>query len=407
MRFPIFRSRGPRILSQTKSTGFSFTNTARVRGTLTRNALKAALAQLARRHPILVAHVIRQAEDYFFTDERARPIILQIVKRRSLETWVGEANKAMPLRTNFAKGPLCRCIWVRGTDEHELILVLDHLTVDGRSAVTVLKDLLSFIAEPDREPEPLEPVRLAELFPDAAKKAIEELLALPPNDAPQTPWFAQPSKRPRTIVPVSLSQDETRTLIERCRHHGVTVQAALLAAYLKPFAERDPNRPLRKAEVPLDMRSALTRSIGDVCANCIGLTLVEVDCGPADLWEVARSAKKSLDAVDLNDQFTRIPLIFSAVEKLPQPPTLAWEYDVSVSNVGRAGIPERYGDLELVQVFGPTFNVMKDDHKVLGVTTASGRLSGTYTSRDADAGEMERRGTELLWGMIGAPARLR
>ena len=400
MRFPIFRSRGPRLLSQTTSTGFSFTCTARVKGTLARESLQAALIKLARRHPMLAARLAVEGGDYFFTDEGALPIILEEVVRLSPDTWIDQADQSMPLRTNFATGPLCRCVWVRGTGEHELVMVHDHGSVDGRSAVTVLKDLLTFAAEPERQPETLEPVRLAERFPETALRAIADLMALPPNDAPQTPWLSEPSVRPRTIVPVSLSSEETSALVERCRHHGVTVQAALLAAYLKPFAEREPGRPLRKAEVPLDMRGALTSSIGETCANCIGLALVEVDCASSDLWQVARGAKRSLDAIDLSEQFLNIPLIFSAVDRLPQPRTLTWEYDLSVSNVGRAGIPDRYGGLELVQIFGPTFNVTKDDHKVLGVTTAGGRLSGTYTSRDADADALERRGTELLRTMI-------
>lgn len=402
MRLSIFRSRGPRLTSPPTGPSFTFTNAARIRGQLTRESLESALVRLARRHPVLAARVVREGDDYVMTDQGSLPIGLEIVDRLSDTTWTREVDRVLRFLTDYSTGPLCRCLWVRGTSEHELILLHDHNTMDGRSGLLVLKDMLSLVADASLVLESVEPLRVNDALPDFAVKRIAELMALPPIESNRESWKYEPSAHPRAILPVNLSAEETLALAEQCRRHGVSVQAALCAAYLKPFAEREPGRPVRTAEVPIDLRDRLKASAGDRCGNCIGLVFVEVDCGPSDLWAVARSAKAGLDAIDKDAQLTLPPLIYYLVEKLPQPMHLAWEYDLSISNVGRAGIPDRYGELELVQVFGPTFNVGKDNHKVLGVTTASGRLSGTYTSCDPDAPELARRGTELLRGLLGS-----
>ncbi len=400
MRVPLFRSRGPWLLSPPTMPSFSFTNAARVRGTITREALESALARLGRRHPVLAARVVHEGEDYFLTDEGSLPIALDVVDRVSAATWMAAVDTTLQVHTAFATGPLCRCVWVRGTDEHELILLYDHGTNDGRSGVVVIRDLLAFLADPALTAEPLEPLRINDALPDFALQRLDELMALPPIESARESWRFEPSTRPRAILPVSLSSEETEALAAQCRRHGVSVQAALCAAYLKPFAEREPDKPVRTAEVPIDLRSSLKQNAEDRLANCIGLVFVEVDCGLDDLWDVARSAKRALDAIDKDAQLTQPPMIYYLVEKLPQPMHLAWEYDLSISNVGRTGIPERYGELELVQIFGPTFNVGKDGHKVLGLTTTSGRLSGTYTSCDPEAPELARRGMELLRAML-------
>ena len=132
----------------------------------------------------------------------------------------------------------------------------------------------------------------------------------------------------------------------------------------------------------------------------ISLVYSKVDCTPGkDRWEAAREVGKSLTGVP-DEQLFSIPIVMLHVAEHPlSVPVVGFDYDLSISNLGRVNIPEQYGDLTLESIYAPTMNVSGPTHRIVGVTTFGGRMRCTFTSRDPAAPKLVRRSLEILAAM--------
>jgi NRPS condensation-like uncharacterized protein len=213
-----------------------------------------------------------------------------------------------------------------------------------------------------------------------------------PDDAADTPL---------RVLPFALDETETSTLVSSCRAEGVTVQAALCAAFALPFAERHPDAPVRRIESPINIRARLLRPVEEVYGNYISLIYSDVDCAPGrDAWDIARQASQSLAAVTDEQLFT-IPIVMMAVADRPLSiPVVNFNYDISISNLGQISIPTQYGQLHLESIYAPTMNVSLPNHRILGVTTFGGRMRCTFTSRDPEAPQIVQRAREIMAAMV-------
>lgn len=400
MRYPIPARRGRRMFDGPKFS-LNFTTTVHLRGPLTLSRLENALVRLGQRYPLLVARIGTDEENnFYFTDDNIPPVPVRVVERETADTWVQEVMRELPIVFNFQTGPLYRCIWVRGQDDtNDLVLVSEHMTADGRSAIYALRDLLTLLADPTLELAPVLPVPLANLVsPDILQKAAA---SVSPDAPPPPPWTPNFASAPQRILPFSLTETETAALRARSRAEGVTIQAALCAAFLTPFAERQPDVPMRVAEVPVDLRPYLSQPAANLYGSYLGLAMVTVDCHTgSSLWDIARHAQTSIRAALGPDLFLQPPVVYQFIERPISAKFISHDYDLSISNVGQLDIPAVYGDLQVESVHTPTFNVHADGHRVLGVATCSGKLCGTYTSCDPEAPVLAERGLELLKQMI-------
>lgn len=403
MRFPIPARRAARLLADSP-VSFNFTVTAHIRGPLVREQLENALLRLCVRHPLMGSHVlVTEDGQSFLTDEGAAAPQVRVIPRLSGDTWVAVVDQELLIRPDYRTGPLFRCVWVRGDGESDLILVIDHGTADGRSAIFALRDLLELLAEPALRLEPIHPIRMAEATTDPiALRAAEMSASVPPDGPPPPPWTPVLSDERRTINPLTLSKAETAALLSLCRSEGVTVQAALCAAFLKPFAERHGEAPIRLAEIPFDLRPYLKKPGKDWYGSFISLAVIEVDCSPdQSLWDIARRAQAALKRINIEELFFVPPAVYQIADRVPKLKMFDAEYDVSISNLGRLDLESTYGQLELTGVHAPTFNVVMPKHRVLGVSTSAGRLCATYTARDPEAPALAQRGLDFLREMIG------
>ena len=402
MRFSIPARRAARYLAGMPHS-YNFTATLHLRGAMTLEQLQSALNRLCQRHPLLAARVLMTDDGQaFLTDEGASPVPVRILPRTSESTWVESLDQELLIKPNYQTGPLFHCCWVRGAELSDLILVSDHATADGRSLVFALRDLLALLAEPQLELEPILPIRMAQaLTPLYRQKVAEMEASVPPGAPPAAPWNPNLAADPRNITPFELTADETTKLIARCRAEGVTVQAALSAAFLTPYAERNPENTLRTAEVPIDLRPYLQQPTQDWYGVFLALAVIKVDCRPEkSLWETARNAHAALKAVDIETLFFTPPAVFQIADKVPPVKMFDAEYDVSISNLGRFELADRYGPLEVLGVHAPIFNVIMASHRVFGVATCNGQLTAASTSRDPAAPALAQRGWELLRAMI-------
>jgi hypothetical protein len=243
---------------------------------------------------------------------------------------------------------------------------------------------------------------MADLLPqDALDRIAQRVRGAPPPPAGEAFGVEPPAPDPLRVIPIALGQAETAALVARCRAEGTTVSAALCAAHLRPFAEREPGSPVRRVEFPVDLRNRMARPAGEAYYAYMSLAVIDVDCSPKrPLWDIARSAGGALAAVTEEELFFSPTVVLHVADTLPFDRPFGVRYDLSLSNLGRIGIPAQYGPLLLESVWGPTFNASQPGHRILGVTTFGGRMRCTYTSRDPEAPALARRAGENLAAML-------
>ena len=410
-----------------RSININFAAAARVRGPLTRERLEAALATVVRRHSMIGIRAVPESSGQppHFETDGVPPIPLLEFDRPDDDAWVAEMSREVQVPTPYLRGPLMRCLWLRGEGVSDLVLLCDHLTADGKAAVIVLHDLLSYAADPAQAQDalPIDSPPLPDLVPPEIAEQIREDAAdyppigPPPEDEPQDEppgepadegagpssgieATALPQAEPVLITPFNLTAAETSALVARCRAEGVTIQAALCAAFMTPFAEQEPAQPIRRAEIPVDLRPRLARPVGDAYGCFIGLNEIDVDCAPGrDLWDVARGAAKALAGMRDRDNFATFLVVSTLTGKFP---ARGWHtaYDLSISNIGRVDLPAAFGPLRVESFYGPLFAATGPTHRILDVATFDGQMTFTYSVRGREVPAAATRGLELLRSMI-------
>lgn len=380
----------------------NFTTSARIRGVFSLHDLQAAMEKLRRLHPLMAVRIDPGLPDQtpFFTTENVPPIPVRVVERQTDQDWVREVEQEIAIPTDHQTGPTFRCVCLKGKDVADLVLVSDHISADGQAGIYALRDLLKLLADPELSVEPGAPPRLGDLVPPAMREMILTKTstpngepAAPPRERPPNPQVLPPLR----VIPIEFSREETAALVDRCHKEGTTVQSALCAAFALPFAERQPDQPLRCIETPYNLRGRLTRPVDNVYGVFISLVYSEVDCAPArNRWDIARAFGRSLASVT-DEQLFSIPIVMMQVAEGPLPMrVIGFDYDVSISNLGRVNIPAQYGSLSLETIFAPTMNVTHAGHRILGVTTFEGCMRCTFTSRDPQAPALVHRSREIL-----------
>jgi hypothetical protein len=382
----------------------NFAITARLRGSMTLDEIQNALKRLGRCHPMLASHVIASQDGAaYFVDEGTPPIPVRVIERMSDDDWIGILEDEVAIPFDYRSGPPFRLIWVQGEDISDLILICDHLTADGRAGLYALRDFLALLADPALRLEPVSPSMMVDLIPPEIVKQLNAMIAADPRAGrPSSDGWHDSPVHPKRVIPFALTEAETSVLVRRCRAEGVTVQAALCAAFLKPFAEGQSSTFMRKVEIPIDIRDRLTQPVGESYGLFISLVELGLDCSPGrSLWDIARDAKSGLVNAMRDGRFFFAPtVIISVTGKLPAGMDFGAGFDISISNLGRVDIPTRYGSLTLESLYAPTFNVSKSDHRVLGVTTFNDCMYCTFTSCDLAAPQLVARARELLADMV-------
>ncbi|MFX0093879.1 MAG: condensation domain-containing protein, partial [Candidatus Hodarchaeota archaeon] len=218
---------------------------ARIKGTFNEDELRTAIHKIRQRHPLLRVHIeIDEENRAWFTSHNTSDIPVKIYPRTSEKAWREVCCEENRISFQLDSEPLLRVLWIKDTSVSELILLGQHAICDGTSLVFLMRDILTYIANPTLEVEVLDYLptfdKAANLDQIKLNPIINKLLT-----KLSTVWknnkiiFTSEDFEPfqevfntsdPQILTYEMSPDETNQLIEISRKHKVTVNSLLYSA---------------------------------------------------------------------------------------------------------------------------------------------------------------------------------
>jgi NRPS condensation-like uncharacterized protein len=243
--------------------------------------LRNSLEKLQIKHPILQAQldVNEIGEPYFFW-ENIGNIPLDVIPRIKNENY--EEIVANEFITPFETGkncpyPLIRVKLLKHEAVSDLIITLQHVIGDGMSMVFLFRDIIDFMANPDKSVPSLEVIKKIE---NALPLSFQKKIPKTPRKFKITLWFVQKILGLRRIKQRlskthimqksfivndvkdsdfltrawKLDEVQSQLLFKKCRENEVTVHSALCTIFLQDF-------PI--INNPVNLRGKLAYKVGD------------------------------------------------------------------------------------------------------------------------------------------------
>ncbi|MGB3715823.1 MAG: condensation domain-containing protein [Candidatus Promineifilaceae bacterium] len=429
------------------------TMVARIKGNVSEDMLKGAVAKAQQRHALLRVRIKDETDHtQWFTSEGIQEIPIELVPRKSENDWIKIYSEASKIPYEFETRPAIRFILVQSPAVSELIILCHHIICDGMSLAYVARDLMVHLGDPSRGVEALPapaPITLDNLPGDVSQSGLRKFFINRMNRqwAEEGVYFDNEDYEILTktywdnynheIFSVELSEAETSALVARCREENVTVNSALTAAFsgAQSFVQ---------GEKPYHARTVIATSLRDRLPNPPGEGMgfyaagveLKLKYNPkTSFWENARRFHKKIkpnftnkkvfgqfldwlyleptffEAMNFKKLGALVPLDSSRYEKLS---AFSKKEDVvlrllkrdkmdslemmfmgpAITNLGRMGFPKTYGALELDRLIMQPGGAFPLSHVnlVLGAVTCSGKLSLVieYAEEAVDTQTMEK-----------------
>ncbi len=372
--------------------------TARIRGHISADDLQLALNKVQSKHPLLRAHVVKEGgQIYFSFSENPLQIPVRVVERSSDEDWRNVTVTEWKTPFNMNEGPLVRMVWIKSEGVSELMLIAHHCICDGTSLITIFRELLQVVDQPDVQLIPYPPFQsLQELFPQEVLSNLRIALLVKVKAA-LLRLFALTVKAVHTAPPGEhylvywrAGAKESAALADRCKEEGTTPYTAMCVAFLLAFRQVNSARFKNKIMCPVDIRRFISNIRADVMFNYAPPIPLSIDprIDPrAGFWDLARRLKQSMSEkigrlnayehlMAAEELQTSIPKVISFLRRSKG------SYDFAFSNVGRLDMPDNYQAFRVEGVLGVTVAVPWRNATTLITTHFRGHTDIALVSND-------------------------
>jgi hypothetical protein len=429
------------------------TMVARIKGTVTAEMLKAAVAKAQQRHALLRVRIEGDKDHALrFTSTGVQEIPIEIVPRSSEKDWIQIHARAARIPYEFGTRPAIRFVLVQSPDVSELMILCHHIICDGMSLAYLTRDLMVYLGDPSRPVQVLPapaPVDLDNLPADVSQSGLVRSVIGRMNRkwAAESVFFDQEDYRILTtaywdhyrheLFSIELSEAETSALVARCREEQVTVNSALTAAFAGAQSLVQGEKAYQaKTVVAASLRDRLPNPPGEAVGMYAGGIELKFKYNrKRSFWQNARKFHQSFQSKFTNKNLFRNilnwlyldPTLFEALHfkklgGLVPPDSGRYEklsafsrqedvafrilkqdglesleakyWGTAVTNLGRLDFPRTYGALELDRlILKPGGGIpLVNANLVLSAVTCSGKLSllVEYSPQAVDTDTMQR-----------------
>ncbi|MGD2090259.1 MAG: condensation domain-containing protein [Candidatus Aminicenantes bacterium] len=377
----------------------NFVIVARISGTLKESILRQALDIVQQRHPPLQCR-IKTGDVPEFVTEDVPQIPLRVVKRKHEHHWVEEAEEESIRPLPWTTGPLVRMVLLQSGDKCDLLASFFHVIADGLSGINFFHNLLRVAGKLSSGNTPATESPLPELPStlDLLKKDLQykKDYTEPPHHVNYKPVELPADRDPSTgreisrLIPKILSTTTTKKIITRCKENKVSVHEALCAALMQTVVEhiRESLEVPEKGPLligcitPVNIRHRFKISIGEDIGNFISASYhYQLIDDNSSLWDAARVVKKSLAwELEYGKDVEALLNIKNFFKENSTPEDMARDMDkvvppLTVTNMGRIDIPEKYGNLFLEEMHAVSSLYPRKNRFSIIVTTFRGQMT--------------------------------
>ena len=377
-----------------------------------------ALAKIQNRHPLLRTNVSRNETNVpaFVTNPDIAPIPIDIIERTSDIQWEEISLSEWERQFDLTKDPAARLIWLRSETVSDLLLVCPHCVCDGSGFVTLMRELLLLLDNPEMDLEPYE-----------GFQSVDSLVPASISDSRMIHWkgklFSALAKGLFTILnpkPAphegnyyflthTLDKETTSALVRKCKAEKTTIQAALCTASLLAHQSVKGKASRNKVISPVDIRRylpAIGRDHLFAFAPIVELSLTQKDV-QNDFWAEARSMKQTL--VEKAEKVNAAEMMFiteyfhnSTGALLRHMRSTKGSHDITISNMGVLDIPVSYNNFHVRAIHSPSVGFPWRNPNTLVVSTFAGRMDFSFCSHESflpmiDAEKICR---EAMWVLL-------
>jgi hypothetical protein len=346
-------------------------------------------------------------------EENSRPVFYQAHghkipllarKRTSPLQWQAEFEKEISTPFDTSEPPLMRTQLLLGDHRCEVILTTHHSIADGMAITYVIRDLLQAVSGE----------RLAALPASSSQDELLEpiLRTLPPRmseDEANTVPVSRPTAcrhkdgaRPR-VTALRLSPEQTSLLVKSARREQTSVHAAISAALVLTGRDSLPTWKEHGVRVlsPISLHKALNIENDCMLAVTAGIVSFAPPSG-TNFWDLARWAKQTLLPFQTMEGVGRMSGVLQKtfsnhanVETVARAMAQGMGYELVVTNVQQFPFANRFGDLTLDGLWGPSALNGFEGEQAVGIATVNGSLHMVHTSY-TPIGTLLNRAVDLL-----------
>jgi len=359
-----------------------------VNGATTIGQWNDAMDAIQVRYPLLSASILKvPGKRPFF--QRTRGVSMPLRIAPLCDSLVLEAEMENELQQSLGdgSGPLTRATLFHAQDRSVVIFVTHHCSMDGKSHLFLVQDLLAAVAGEDLG-KPIE-----------VQPGLGQLLGLPaPAEYAKklegrsvTAEDGTRVELPRVRVHrLQLGVEETQVLLGRAKEEGTTVHAALVAALTlagRRYSEEWKAGPVRCMST-IDMRRTL--GIPDAAGVLISSYLAPVlTPDGASFWDIARTVREEmLSALSADGARNLLGALSSMIAEEHNARDLyrsvlkgPLAHELMVTNYAGYRVRTEYGGLRIANLFTGSPAFIPALQKV-SVLTVNGRLGMAVVTRD-------------------------
>lgn len=386
-----------RLLYGNGTDAFNAVVPVKIKGVFSEEKLSFGLARLQEKHPLLKAFVENDefGRPCFIADENeANPIPVRIVPRITQSDWEGEVHDEWGLVFDVHQGPLMRVVWIRGEECSELILVMHHCICDGRSAMSILQDLLMLLENrnvsigkeipilslKDIVPQEILGDRMKQLKARLHGRFIGLLVRLIPARRTFT------DRKQDYMINWKLDVESSDRLIKLSKSTGTTINTLLGKTILTAFRETLSESFLNKIICPVDIRKYIPKIAENNIfsfATMVALSANEKLGFIPDAERMQKDVEKKMAALNPYKTIMQMEESHPYFEKL-----IGFmkggksSNDCIFSNLGKINIRHQYETFELETIHSPS--TIGPLGKTVNIITSSfrGRMDFTFVGSE-------------------------
>ena len=399
---------------------------AQIRGFISSHQLEAVLHKLRRKHPLLGVRISLDHRNIAWLTSEGVPENLVHVEQRAAEdsdAWIHRVNEEQKFCFPLDKGPLIRFVLFNYPQNSHLIINCHHSICDGLSITYLIHDILSHTGNPGGRLESTVASVVTEntklpasasisLFQKIRMKVLNRLWERKNISFSEDDYGALHHKywsrlKDNSILSWGLTESQTSDFVSRCRKENVTVNSAIVTAFMAAQRNIQGTRPsyLSTVSMPVDIRNRFSPHIGEVFGLYVSSVKATFNYSmKTSFWSNVRKIHKRINkkltdkSVFMLPQQTRYMhstlidsiyfikygllrnkiasffLRFSGVNKL--------NTGLEISNIGKYKFPVDYGSLKLEAIFVPVF-LSDYQEKCLRVISVGRKMFFTLTFWDS------------------------